>query len=111
MVYISSCVTYMTMPTMATYSGTKTSNAVICKLQSKYCNKSKNWKSLVDFQSVHPATTTTALNNFETGSHASKPSETSYGSLSDLGDQKVVAGSTLHNVMIRIFPILNFKPI
>ena len=51
LVYLSSCVSssFMTLPKVATYSGTKTSNAVFCKLQSKYCNKSKNWKSTVDF--------------------------------------------------------------
>ena len=77
LVYVSSCVSCMTLPTAATYSGTKTAIAVYCKLASDYCNKSKNWKSTVDFQSVHPGTTTTALNNYELGPHASKPEETS----------------------------------
>lgn len=49
LVYVSSCVSLMTLPTAAVYSGTKTSNAVYCKLASDYCNKSKNWKSTVDF--------------------------------------------------------------
>ena len=49
LIYVSSCVSLRTLPTAAVYSGTKTSNAVYCKLASDYCKKSTNWKSTVDF--------------------------------------------------------------
>ena len=88
----------MTLPITATYSGTKTSNAVFCKLMSEACGKSTTFKTLVDFQSVHPAVTTTAMNGYKTGIESSQPEQISFGSLCDLGDRKVTCGSIKHTI-------------
>ena len=102
-------ITSMTPPSGVTYGSTKTSNLVFCKLMSHYTGKSTNLKPLVDFQYVRPGPVTTALANYDDGPLASKPEDTSFGSLSNLGDLKESGGSTIHGIVNVIMPMLNFE--
>ena len=60
---------------------------------------------------MHPAGTTSALNNFSTGPEYAMPSEISYGSLCDLGDQSYTYGSIKHGAQSFRNSLLNWPPI